>query len=166
MVSNDTANLTNREADVAIRLSNAPPETLIGKRVVTVVSTVYGSVDYLRDYETGKAELSWLGVSCCGFHETWTKESCDTGKHPFNCDDALLTVSALREGLGVSYLACHIGDNEPMLQRYCEPDSRFDLGLWVLIHPESKSNLRVMAFRDLMISAIQAQRHHFAGLVV
>jgi len=164
MVSSDTANLTNREADVAIRLSNAPPETLIGKRVVTVASTVYGSVDYLEEHRVSKSELNWLGVSCCGFHESWTKETCDAGKHQFNSDDALLTVSALREGLGVSYLACHVGDAEPSLRRLCEPERKFDLGLWLLIHPESKSNLRVMAFRDFMIAAIRAQENHFAGV--
>jgi DNA-binding transcriptional LysR family regulator len=164
MVSSDTANLTNREADVAIRMSNAPPDTLIGRRVVTVASTIYGSVDYLREHKAGESELNWLGVSCCGFHETWTKETCGTGKHQFNSDDALLTVSALREGLGVSYLACHIGDAEPTLRRFCEPDRKFDLGLWVLIHPESRSNLRVMAFRDFMITAIRTQQHSFAGL--
>jgi len=163
-VSNDTVNLTNRGADVAIRLSNAPPGTLIGKRVVTVASTIYGSVNYLREYRAGKSELNWLGVSCCGFHETWTKETCDSGKHQFNSDEALLTVSALREGLGVSYLACHIGDSEPTLQRFCEPDSQFNLGLWVLVHPESKTNLRFMAFRDFMIAAIQAQQQQFTGL--
>lgn len=163
-VSNVTVNLTNREADVAIRLSNAPPDTLIGKRVVTVASTIYGSVNYLREYKAGKSELNWLGVSCCGFHEKWTKETCGAGKHQFNSDESLLTVSALREGLGVSYLACHIGDGEPTLRRFCEPDRQFNLGLWVLVHPESKPNLRFMAFRDFMIAAIQAQQQHFTGL--
>jgi len=164
MVSSDTANLTNREADIAIRLSNAPPDTLIGKRVATVASTVYGSADYLEEVEAGKSDLKWLGVSCCGFHESWTRETSGSGKHAFNSDEALLTISALREGLGISYLACHIGDAEPTLRRYCEPESRFDLGLWLLIHPESRSNIRVMTFRDFMIREIQAKQHHFAGL--
>lgn len=164
MVSSETVNLTNREADVAIRLSNAPPDTLIGKRVATVASTVYGCADYLDEVEAGKSDLKWLGVSCCGFHESWTRETSGSGKHAFNSDKALLTISALREGLGISYLACHIGDAEPTLRRYCEPESRFDLGLWLLIHPESRSNIRVMTFRDFMIREIQAQQHHFAGL--
>lgn len=164
MVSSDTANLANREADVAIRLSNAPPDTLIGKRVATVASTVYGSVKYLDDLEEGKSDLKWLGISCCGFHESWTKEAANSERHTFNSDEALLTVSALREGLGVSYLACHIGDAEPALRRYCEPDSRIDLGMWLLIHPESRSNIRVITFRDFMVQEIQAQQHLLAGV--
>ena len=165
MVSSDTANLTNREADVAIRLSNAPPDTLIGKRVATVASTVYGSADYLDELEAGKTDLKWLGVTCCGFHESWTRETANSEKHAFNSDEALLTISALREGLGVSYLACHIGDADPALRRYCAPESRFDLGMWLLIHPESRSNIRVITFRDFMIREIQAQQHLLAGLL-
>lgn len=33
-VSNSDASLAQRKADIAIRLSNTPPDTLIGKRVV------------------------------------------------------------------------------------------------------------------------------------
>jgi len=149
---------------MAIRLSNAPPDTLIGKRAATVASTVYGGADYLYKLRAEKSDLKWVGVSCCGFHENWTKETSDSEKYAFNSDEALLTISALREGLGVSYLACHIGDNEPTLRRYCEPESRFDLGMWVLIHPESRGNIRVMTFRDFMVREIQAQQHQLAGL--
>ena len=165
MVSNSTTSLANREADIAIRLSNKPPETVIGKHVLTVSSTVYGSSDYINKYRGNKDDLNWLGVSCCGFHKAWTKESSDVHNHQFNCDDALLTVADLREGLGVSYLPCFIGDADPALRRYCEPEKRFDLGLWVLMHPESKSNIRVLAFRDYIIDAIKEQKQLFVGIV-
>jgi molybdate transport repressor ModE-like protein len=165
IVSNDTISLTNREADIAIRLSNTPNESLIGKRIVTVASTVYASSAYLKKYKENKDDLKWLGVTCCGFHKKWTKESCDATTHQFNSDDALLTLSALREGLGVSYLPCFIGDTEPTLGRCCEPDPKFDLGLWILMHTESKNNARVLAFRNYIINAIEEQQTLFEGLV-
>lgn len=164
-VSNSTASLANREADIAIRLSNAPPETLIGKRVVTVSSAVYGNSDYLRKHKEKSSDLKWLGVTCCGFHKAWTKESSDITKYHFNCDDALLTLAALREGVGISYLPCCIGDTESTLARYCEPDPKFDLGLWVLMHTESRNNARVLAFRDYIISAIEKQQNTFTGTI-
>jgi DNA-binding transcriptional LysR family regulator len=165
MVSNTTASLTNREADIAIRLSNSPAEMLIGKRVLTVSSTLYGSTDYLAEQRRNGNDLNWLGVTCCGFHKSWTRESCTERVHQFNCDDALLTVAALREGLGISYLPCFTGDTEPLLERYCDPDEKFDLGLWVLIHPESKSNARILAFRDFITTAIEEQHDLFVGLI-
>lgn len=48
IVSNSDASLSQREADIAIRLTNSPTDTLIGKRIVTVASTIYGSRSYLE----------------------------------------------------------------------------------------------------------------------
>jgi hypothetical protein len=31
--------------------------------------------------------------------------------------------------LGVSFLPCFMGDADPLLERYCEPDAAHDLGL-------------------------------------
>lgn len=163
MASSDTVNLTNREADVAIRQSNSPPDTLIGKRVATVSSAIYGSRDYFREHHAGGGDLKWLGVSCCSFHKSWTKQRSGSETHEFNSDDVLVTLAALRQGLGVSYLPCHMGDEEPALRRFDKPEKAFDLGLWILTHPETRSNRRVMAFRDFMIDAIKAQEAVFSG---
>jgi DNA-binding transcriptional LysR family regulator len=56
MVSNSDVSLAQREADVAIRLTNTPPDTLIGKRVVTVSSAIYGS----RGAIWGQSQNSFL----------------------------------------------------------------------------------------------------------
>ncbi len=165
MVSNNDASLAEREADVAIRLSNSPPDTLIGKRVLTVASAIYGSKTYLRKLERDGGEPRWIGVECCGFHKTWTRQHCGEAAHHFVSDDTLLTLSAIKQGLGVSILPCFMGDTEPMLVRYHEPDPGFDLGLWLLFHPDLKHTARVLAFHRFMIEAIEQQRGLFEGIV-
>lgn len=163
VVTNNDARLSQREADVAIRLTNSPTDTLIGKRIVTVASTIYGSRDYIRQLKENNAEPKWIGVECCNFHKSWTKQACVQHDHNFYSDDTLLTLSAIREGLGVSYLPCFMGDADPGLERYCEPDPAHDLGLWLLLHPDLKRTARVMAFREYMISAIKEKRKLFEG---
>jgi len=164
MVSNDDVSLAQREADVAIRLTNTPPDTLIGKRVVTVSSAVYGSRGYVEQLrETGR-EPDWLGVECCTFHRSWTKQECGDRSHRFCVDDTLLTRAALAEGLGVSILPCFMGDPDPALMRYAEPRPEWDLGLWILLHPDLKRTARVLAFRDYMTEAMQAQHELFGGI--
>lgn len=162
-VSNDYASLAQREADVAIRLTNSPPETLIGKRMVTVASTVYGSNDYLQQINKQKIEPEWIGVNCCGFHKTWTRQSAHHAFHRFYSDDTLLTLAAIKEGLGISYLPCFLGDPVPELGRYCEPDTQHDLGLWLFIHPDMRRVAKVLAFREFMITQIQQQKALFEG---
>jgi len=163
MVSNTDVSLAQREADVAIRLTNTPPDTLIGKRVTTVASAVYGSPAYLEQLRCDGGEPHWLGVECCGFHKSWTRQVSGEQPHRFYVDDTLLTQAALREGMGVSILPCFMGDPDPALARYEEPQPEWDLGLWILLHPDLKRTARVLAFRDHMMAAIAAQDELFAG---
>jgi len=163
VVSNSDASLPQREADVAIRLTNNPSETLIGKRMVTVGSTIYGSKEYFQRLRQQRAEPQWIGVNCCDFHRSWTRQRCAGQAQRFYSDDTLLTQSAIRAGLGVSWLPCFMGDTDEQLERYCEPDSQHDLGLWILLHPDLRRTARVLAFRDYIIKSVQQQRSLFEG---
>lgn len=163
VATNADSSLVKREADVAIRLTNTPNYTLVGKRLVSVVSTVYGSRDYLQHIRRQKLEPKWIGVECCDFHKSWTKQACGQQPHNFYCSDSFLTLAAIREGLGVAFLPCFIGDKNPELVRYCEPDPSHDLGLWILFHPDLKRTARVLAFRDHMIESINEIKPLFEG---
>lgn len=163
IVSNIDVSLSQREADVAIRLTNTPTDTLIGKRIVTVASCIYGSRDYLGQLREQGREPKWIGVNCCGFHKSWTKQLAPEQSHHFYSDDTQLTHAAIREGMGISILPCFMGDSDPLLERYGEPDPALNLGLWVLIHPDLKRTARVLAFRDHMVEAIKAQKNLFEG---
>ncbi len=164
IVSNIDASLSQREADVAIRLTNTPTETLIGKRIVTVASSIYGSRSYLEQLREQGGEPRWIGVECCSFHKSWTRQSDSGLAHNFYSDDTLLTQAAIREGMGVSILPCFMADTDPLLERYCEPNPAYNLGLWVLLHPDLKRTARVLAFRDHMVQAISDKKDLFEGL--
>lgn len=163
MMSNRDVSLARREADVAIRLTNTPPDTLIGKRIVTVASAIYASPEYLERLRREGVEPQWLGVECCAFHKTWTKQACGDRPLLFFVDDTLLTQAVLREGMGISILPCFLGDTDSTLARYAGPRSEWDLGLWLLFDPDMKRTARVLAFRDHMVEAIGAQADLFAG---
>ena len=57
-----------------------------------------------------------------------------------------------------------MGDTDPLLERYKEPDPAYNLGLWVLLHPDLKRTARVLAFRDHMVHAINEKKDLFEGL--
>lgn len=163
IVSNIDVSLSQREADIAIRLTNTPTDTLIGKRVVTVASCIYGSREYLQQMREQGSEPKWIGVNCCGFHKSWTKQLAIEQVHHFYSDDTQLTHAALREGMGISILPCFMGDADPLLERHGEPDPALNLGLWILIHPDLKRTARVLAFRDHMTQAIIEKKDLFEG---
>ncbi len=163
MISNSDVSLSQREADLAIRLTNLPPETLIGKRIATVSSCIYGSHEYLARLKKQAEKPRWLGVECCRFHQSWTRQAREQQAHNFYVDDTLLTQAALREGLGISILPCFLGDPDPALARYGAPDPAWNLGLWILMHPDLKRTARVLAFRNHLMEAVKQISDVFQG---
>lgn len=162
-VSNKFTRLADRDADIAIRLTNTPLDTLIGTRLVTVSSAVYGARDYCARVHAGRVKKKWLGIKCCAYHSSWTKEACPEHDHNFFVDDTLLTLAALKEGAGLAYLPCFMGDSEPDLMRFSDPEKQHDLGLWLLYHRDLKRNKRVTLFREHMLSKITSVARLFEG---
>jgi len=162
-VTNQFISLAERQADVAIRLTNTPLDTLVGTRLTTVASTVYGAPNYIKDLVENGGKPKWLGVECCAFHQNWTNAACPDRDHNFFVDDTLLTVAALKEGLGLAYLPCFMGDSDAELERYCPPDPTNDLGLWLLYHPDLRRTKRVRIFREHMIAQIENRSAVFEG---
>lgn len=162
-VTNDSVSLAERDADVALRQTNTPGETLIGTRLVTVASAVYGEAGYCTDVKAGKADEKWVGVDCCDFHRTWTKQACPSASHSFFVDDTSLTQAALKEGLGVGYLPCFLGDADPDLVRFREPEIKHNLGLWLLYHRDLRNTKRVTLFREHMQREMKTLSGLFEG---
>lgn len=162
-VTNKFVQLAERDSDIAIRLTNTPLDTLIGTRLATVASAVYGSAAYCACLAAGEVEVKWLGVECCGFHMSWTKDACPQANHSLYVDDTLLTLAALRAGAGLAYLPCFMADGDPQLMRFREPEPRHDLGLWLLYHRDLRRTKRVRLFTDFMKSEVERIRHVFEG---
>jgi DNA-binding transcriptional LysR family regulator len=162
-VSNKFVRLAERDADIAIRLTNSPTDTLIGTRLATVASTVYCARDYCAGVLAGSVDKKWLGIECCGFHMSWTKEACPEHDHNLYVDDTLLTVAALRQGAGLAYLPCFMGDSDPSLVRFRPPETQHDLGLWLLYHRDLRRTTRVRLFREHMLREVAEVADLFEG---
>lgn len=164
-VTNDSVRLAERDADVALRQTNTPDETLVGTRLTTVASAVYGAASYCAEIKAGQAKENWVGVDCCEYHRTWTKKACPQAEHSIYVDETSLTAAALREGLGVGYLPCFMGDTDPVLVRYHEPQKQHELGLWFLYHRDLRNTKRVTLFREHMQQEIKKAITLFEGSV-
>lgn len=162
-VTNDSVRLSEREADVALRQTNKPQETLIGTRLTTVASAVYGSRDYCAAVKSGQAAEKWIGVDCCEYHRNWTKQAWPQADHEFYVDETSLTLAALKEGLGVGFLPCFLGDSDPELARFRQPEKQHELGLWLLYHRDLRNTKRVTLFREHMQREIKQAIGLFEG---
>lgn len=153
-VSNTDISLAQRDADVAIRITNSPTETLIGKRIALLASTAYTSRSYLKSLKKHASTPQWIGANCCTYHKHWTKTLSKDHDSHFHVDDAILTQQAIRQDLGIGILPCYLGDTDSNLCRYSDPIDDMDLELWFLVHPDLNNTARVKVFRDYIAEEV------------
>lgn len=162
-VCNDYVRLGEREADIAIRATSSPPETLIGNRVSSIAFAVYGRRDVVETARASGTNPRWISASGGMPHQGWIHARTASAKLALVVDEAVLTQAALREGLGVALMPCFQGDPDPLLTRFEGPIPEASLDLWLLIHKDLRQTQRVRVFRDFMAERIRGVRDLLEG---
>ena len=163
LVCNSDISLAERQADVALRVTNDPVETLMGKKIATIASTVYGGRKYLADLRKHDAPPKWIGMTCCGYHKHWTSQLSGGEPHQVIVDDPIMTQQMLKQNMGLAVLPCYMADPDPLLERYTDPIPEMDMGLWFLFHSDLKRTERIHVFRDFLIKEIEGVRDLLEG---
>lgn len=154
VISNQLHSLSRREADIAIRPTQNPTETLVGRRVHDIAQAVYGQHEQWRSirYPIAVKDLStqhWIGPD---IHmgdaalEKWMTEGDRSTHCQYRLDSMLGMQAAVREGAGIAVLPCYIGDADKQLKRLSEPVSELTTQLWLLTHPDLRRVTRIRTF--------------------
>jgi hypothetical protein len=109
-VSTSMADLTKREADVAIRLSNDPPGHLVGRRLLKYAKAIYASESYLvrHDPADGSTTLNWIGWNDPVSDPQWIHESPYPDAPARNrIASSMIQFEAAKAGMGLSMLLLH-----------------------------------------------------------
>lgn len=160
----DFLDVARREADVAIRLNNNPPETLIGKRLFPYFETVYCAADYLQ--ETPDKEVRWLGWDNLGCEAPdWAAATEFSSTQSWGVFASLeQQLAACKAGLGLAMLPCFIADHEARLVRASQNAPTPSRDIWVLTHNDLRKTARVRAVMDFAASLLKSHRDRFMGL--
>ncbi|WP_091960514.1 LysR family transcriptional regulator [Marinospirillum celere] len=165
-VSNQPLNLTRREADVAIRASKAPPDHLVGRKLVDIGMAVYGR---RADFKEGVGELkdlAWVGPGARLLDQPlrdWMFEQGYDHHCQFRVDTLIGMLNGIKAGLGVAVLPCYLGDHEPELIQLTDPIEPLSYQLWFLFHPDLRGVARINSLLDYMTAAIREQKERIAG---
>lgn len=168
VLADEFFNLSKRQADVAIRPTNAPPENLVGRRIATVAFAVYASADYLerRRDSGGPAGHDWVAFDDSLAHlaaAQWLRKTYPGAAVALRVNTLVGLLSAAVAGMGLTTLPCFMGDAEPALRRFGKPDDVPGSGLWLLTHEDLRRTARVRAFMDFMADKIAGERKLFEG---
>jgi DNA-binding transcriptional LysR family regulator len=164
----EPVNLTNREADVAIRVvydRNALPLNLHGLKGPELFGGVYMSRDLLAAWRAGAPDrIRWIVKNKHGIPD-WAREGeVPTAEVPFRTTDAGAQIVAVRQGLGMTTLPCFVGDSDPLLVRVPGTVLRMHGTLWLLTQGETRKTKRVRLFTEFVSRRLAAYMQLLAGL--
>jgi DNA-binding transcriptional LysR family regulator len=168
--SGELANLTNREADVAIRVvydRKSLPLNLHGLKGPELFGGVYVSRDRLAAWRAGASDaIRWIVISMHGIPD-WAN-GCEVGTTgvPFRTTDGEAQIVAARQGLGITTLPCFIGDADPLLVRVPGTDLHMHGTLWLLTQGETRKTKRVRLFTEFISRRLAAYAPLLSGLSV
>ena len=168
--SGELANLTNREADVAIRVvydRKTLPLNLHGLKGPDLFGGVYMSRDRLAAWRAGARDpIRWIVISMHGIPEWASEGEVRTAGVPFRVTDAAAEIVAVRQGLGITTLPCFVGDADPLLVRVPGTDLHLYGTLWVLTQGETRKTKRVRLFTEFVSRRLAAHTPLLAGLSI
>ena len=170
IAANEKLSLHRREADIAVRVTDAPDDNLFGRLATGQRRCFYMSKDFARrTREVMEISNDNVPLACVTF-KWWgrgvPKEI--RARYPaayvsLVTDDMIAKVAAVKAGMGLGRLPCFLGDPDPDLVRVpgLEP-SRY-LDIWVLTHPDLKNVARIRTFLRFAADAYKDRSDLYLG---
>lgn len=161
--TNEPLNLHKRDADIAIRVSRDPPESLWGRiatkqRAAWFATPAFIEAHPLTDpipvvsfsaYETALPP-SLVAQAPKAFVATTT-------------DDMVSALALVKAGVGMARMPHFLGDTTPQLTRVPQMELVDYMPIWVLTHPDLRQVPRVSAFMRLVIDGFASRANLFLG---
>lgn len=154
-VSNRVHDLSRRDADIAIRPSDRPPEALVGRRLGRLRQAVYGAAG--AGQAAALAAADWIGPDDTMGYRTLERWMAATGyaeRCVLRLDSVLAMATAVRCGSGIAVLPCYLADADPGLRRLGEPVEALATDLWLLTHADLRHTTRIRALLDHVAAAL------------
>jgi DNA-binding transcriptional LysR family regulator len=158
-VNNTFLSLTKREADIAVRGSNKPPENLVGRRVGDIQTALYASKAYLKALGRNPSLDDFLYVapdeSLSHLEQSkWLHRNVAPSRIAVRVDSLLGMVDAVVHGAGAGMLLCPLADTQSTLVQLAPPSAQLNTQIWILTHPDLKQVARIRTFTQFLFDAL------------
>ncbi|GGE17457.1 LysR family transcriptional regulator [Aureimonas endophytica] len=161
VIGNPSLNLSKRDADVAIRATDRPPDTLVGRKAARIAWALYGP----PGAEPENAAWVTLGETLGAMKVVRAVIArVPPDRLGYRVNSVLGLAEAVEAGLGIGYLPCFIGDARPGLARLGAPEPDFSTDLWLLTHADLRRAARIRALLDFLGRAVAERRGLIEGM--
>ncbi len=166
MLDNQNLNMSKRQADVAVRPTLEPPDTLVGRKLCEVAFAPYVTLAYSTAHDPDRDPLSWVTVDETLSHlaaATWFRTEHATAPVTLRANSLDGVYTAAKAGIGACILPCFMGDPDPDFIRLAGPIEGAGSALWLLTHEDLRRTARVRAFMDFMADALLTDKDLLEG---
>ena len=169
-VSNRNLDLSKRDADIAVRPTDSPPEALVGRRLGATTMAIYGVKRLIgeaaepEDWSTDNRPWVVFDNSLSGIAAAqWLMRNIPEPNHAIYCDSFNAAMEAARHGIGLCLLPCIAASNVPELIRLGTADPSLGPGLWLLTHQDLRGIARIRALMDFIAECAKRDRNLIEG---
>lgn len=160
-------NLSRRDADVAIRATTAPPDTLVGRKVARIAWAPYAARHLVEAQGTEPllAGGRWAGFgdALAGLAGAARLRTLPPERVACRLDTVGGMKAAVLGGVVLGLLPCFVGDAEPSLVRLSAPEPALGAELWLLTHPDLRHAQRIRLLLDDLAVHLVALRPRIEG---
>ena len=142
-----------RAADISIRLTDEPPETLVGRCLGRSRVAAYASLDYLSRHDPllAAGECCWVESELeSRLAPDFRSEHFAAMAHAAKCHNLVQQLAAVRSGMGITLLPCCVGDIDPVLSRIAGIGPADTREIWLLFHPDLRRVARIHTFAEYL----------------
>lgn len=166
-----TANLSRREADIALRLARPAQASLLARKVGDVGYALYASRAYLKGAGTPDAVSGYPGHRLIDWPEDytiipqvpWLRRVAREATVVLRANSAHVRHQAAMGGIGLALLPCvMVGPNDGLV-RIDAPEPPPALELWLAAHQDQARVPRVRAVLDFLAETATAEKGRLAG---
>lgn len=148
LASNEVANLSKRDADIAIRGTSKPPEHLVGHHLGRASFALYVSkaLYEAKGREKDPSAYDWIVLDeSMPDHPAlrWRKKNYPKVLPRYYLGSLLTLGEAVRSGLGVGMMSTFRSKDDPGLQALTPVQDDCGIDVWILAHPESRHLRRI-----------------------
>lgn len=148
--------LSKREADIALRYAQKPPEQLIAKKLTAIAVATYASRSYIETHDINDPKsacrVGYIDVTPTQKmpeHTTFTDLPIRGAFNSFR-----LQMEAANHDLGVAKLPCFVAEKQPNLVRISKKTLVEGYSLWLLRHPDTRATSRLRVFSEFIEESI------------
>jgi DNA-binding transcriptional LysR family regulator len=162
VVSNHVDDLLRRDADVAVRNVEPVQEALVARRLPPVMLGLHARRDYLERRGVPQTAADLAAHDLIGFdQETPALRAMVKGMPQFEraamalrSDSNLAQHAAIRAGFGIGICQVPIAARDPQLQRVLAQEVAIELGIWVVMHEDLRSDARCRVVFDALVAGL------------